>query len=195
MLHPEPLLLLPGLLFGPATLTEVPAANDRYHHRMRRVAGGLLFSGMIVGLLAGCAEGPVPLYVRLAGPAPSIADAPPSRAHLVVFWATWCPPCRTEAPSLRALADAPPRDVVVVVFSHDQTSQDVHRFFGGPPPPSWHLRPDPDTRIATAFGVEALPASILVVDGRLAARFAGARDWNSKEMRRLLARLVAEPAR
>ena len=162
---------------------------------MRRVVGTVVSSGLALLIGAGCTEGPVPQYVRVAGPAPAISEAPPSRAHLVVFWASWCAPCRAEAPSLRALANTPPTDVVVVVFSHDETSEDVRRFFGGAPPASWNLRLDPGTRVAKTFGVEALPASILVVDGQLRARFGGARDWNSKEMRRLLARLVTEQAR
>ena len=149
----------------------------------------------MLAVLTACADGPVPEYVRLAGPAPALASVPPSRAHLVVFWASWCPPCRTEAPSLRALADEPPPDVTVVVFSHDESVDDVYRFFGGAPPPSWHLRMDPDTRTGGAFGVEALPASFLVVNRRLIARFRGARDWDAKPMRRLLTRLVAEQTR
>jgi len=53
-------------------------------------------------------------------------------------------------------------------------------------------RPDREHRAATAFGVDVLPAAFLVADGRLIARFAGARDWSSKEMRRLLVKLASE---
>ncbi|WNZ65624.1 TlpA disulfide reductase family protein [Myxococcus sp. MxC21-1] len=81
-----------------------------------------------------CKSEPPPAYVRLQGTAPTVADVPPSRALLIVFWASWCPPCRQETPQLVALAQAPPEDLQVVVFSHDETPQAVESFFKGPPP-------------------------------------------------------------
>jgi thiol-disulfide isomerase/thioredoxin len=43
-----------------------------------------------------------PAYVRLDAPAPRLENVPATRALLVVFWATWCPPCRDETPQLRS---------------------------------------------------------------------------------------------
>ncbi|NMO14615.1 TlpA family protein disulfide reductase [Pyxidicoccus fallax] len=141
-----------------------------------------------------CRSEPPPSYIRLAGPAPVLADVPGSRALLVVFWASWCPPCVEETPQLRALAESPPEGLQVVVFSHDADARAVESFFKGPPPPDFHLRVDVGKKVARSYGVEQLPTSILVVDGRLVARFPGPRDWDSKAMRRLLERLTREPA-
>ncbi|WP_163782050.1 TlpA family protein disulfide reductase [Myxococcus vastator] len=140
-----------------------------------------------------CKSEPPPAYVRLHGAAPTLADVPPSRAVLVVFWASWCPPCRQETPQLVALAKAPPAGLQVVVFSHDESPQSVASFFEGPPPSPLHLRLDADKQAGGAFGVEQLPVSFLVVDGRQVARFAGPRDWDARAMRRLLERLIREP--
>ncbi|WP_245767686.1 TlpA family protein disulfide reductase [Stigmatella erecta] len=147
-----------------------------------------------MGLLSlpGCQSESLPAYVRLGGQAPALASAPPSRAWLVVFWASWCPPCREETPALVKLAEAPPEGLRVVVFSHDAHLQAVEAFLGGPPAAGLHLRLDEGHAVARAFGVDALPASILVVDGHLTARFSGARDWDSRAMRRLLERLLQE---
>ncbi|NVJ15118.1 TlpA disulfide reductase family protein [Myxococcus sp. AM010] len=139
-----------------------------------------------------CKSEPPPAYVRLHEAAPALADVPPSRAVLVVFWATWCPPCRQETPQLVALAKAPPEDLQVVVFSHDETPQAVESFFEGPPPTTLHLRLDTGKQAGSAFGVEQLPVSVLVVDGGQVARFSGPRDWNARAMRRLLERLIRE---
>jgi thiol-disulfide isomerase/thioredoxin len=147
---------------------------------------------LVAAVLAACADGPVPPYVRLSGMAPPLADLPETRARLVVFWASWCAPCRDETPSLRALAVRAPRDLTVVVFGHDDSDEAVRSFFAGPPPASWHFRLDPGLAVGRAFGVGSLPASVLVVDGQLAARFTGPRDWDAPAMRRLLARLMAE---
>ncbi|QDE83439.1 TlpA family protein disulfide reductase [Myxococcus xanthus] len=140
-----------------------------------------------------CKSEPPPAFVRLQGTAPTVADVPPSRALLIVFWASWCPPCRQETPQLVALAKAPPEDLQVVVFSHDETPQAVESFFKGPPPAPLHLRLDVDKRAGDAFGVNLLPVSVLLVDGRQVARFSGPREWDSSAMRRLLERLIREP--
>jgi thioredoxin-like negative regulator of GroEL len=141
--------------------------------------------------LAGCSGAAPPTYVRLDGVAPRVADAPASKL-LVSFWATWCPPCRKETGELLALANAPPADLRLLVVSQDGDMEAVERFLEGPPDPALHLRLDPGQQLYDAFGVRTLPTSILVVDGRLVARFDGARDWNSVPMRELLGRLIAE---
>ncbi|XXF78541.1 TlpA disulfide reductase family protein [Myxococcaceae bacterium GXIMD 01537] len=140
----------------------------------------------------GCRTESPPSYIRLEGAAPALEDVPTSRALLVVFWATWCPPCREESPGLLKLAEKPPEELRVVVFSHDAHMRAVEDFLGGPPAPGLHLRLDDGHAAARSFGVDSLPTSILVVDGRLVARFSGPRDWNSQAMRRLLEKLSRE---
>lgn len=139
-----------------------------------------------------CREAPQPGYVRLEGTSPPIADAPAARAHLLVFWATWCAPCRKETPQLQALANAPPEGLAVVVFSHDESMKQVSDYFGGEVDPAFNLRIDIGQEVARAFGVEVLPASVLIVEGRLVARFSGIREWDSHPMRKLLAKLMEQ---
>ena len=79
-----------------------------------------------------------------------------------------------------------------VTFGEDEEEAPVREFFGGTPPAELGYRRDVGRRAANAIGVDALPAAFLVVDGRLVARFSGPRDWNSRGMRRLLARLASE---
>ncbi|WP_241757943.1 TlpA family protein disulfide reductase [Myxococcus landrumensis] len=142
--------------------------------------------------LAGCRTESTPSYIRLSGTAPTLKDAPTSRAVLVTFWATWCPPCRKETPSLVELAEKPPEGLSVMVFSHDTDMAAVETFLRGPPVPALHLRLDEDLAASRAFGVETLPTAILVVDGQQVARFSGSKDWSSSSMRRLLEKLSHE---
>lgn len=160
------------------------------------MTGGVLVHWSLVALpllavAPGCRAESPPSYIRLDETAPALQDVPGSRALLVVFWAAWCAPCREETPGLLALAGSPPEGLQVVVFSHDPDLGAVERFLGGPPPPGLHLRLDEDQRTASTFGVNKLPTSLLVVDGRLVARFSGPREWNSRGMRRLLEKLMA----
>ncbi len=145
-------------------------------------------------LAAACREEPPPEHLRLQGPAPEVPDLPKAKAHLLVFWATWCPPCRAETPQVQALAADPPDGVSVVVLSQDEEYADVANFFGGNPEAALHLRIDSGGTVADLFGVETLPTSILIANGRRVARFEGARDWDGRPMRMLLERLAAEPA-
>lgn len=131
-------------------------------------------------------------YIRIVGAAPRLEDAPTARALLVVFWATWCLPCRAETPDLRALAANPPEGLRVVVVSQDTTVAAVESFFNGPPDPGLHLRLDTDQKLFNAFRVDTLPVSFLTVDGQLRARFIGIRHWDGRNMRSLLERLIAE---
>lgn len=138
----------------------------------------------------GCSEPAHPPYTRLAGG--KVPGVDRAGAVLVVFWATWCPPCREELPGLLGLARDPPARLEIVTFGEDQDEAPVRDFFGGPPPRELGYRRDVG-RVAEALGVTELPAAFLVVDGQLVARFAGPRDWGSRGMRRLLVRLASEP--
>lgn len=143
---------------------------------------------------SGCSEPEQPAYTRVRAPAPRL-EGVSGRATLVVFWATWCPPCREELPSLRALARDLPAGVALVTYGEDEDEAPVHELFGGAPPPELGYRRDVERAAANALGVDALPAAFLVVDGRLVARFSGPRDWDSRGMRRLLAKLASEGSR
>ncbi|RKH11608.1 TlpA family protein disulfide reductase [Corallococcus sp. CA047B] len=147
---------------------------------------------MALFLLSACTEAVPPAYVRLSGPAPTLAGVPADGAQLLVFWAAWCPPCRQEAPGLRALARDPPQGLHVVTFGRDASLEEVSRFFDGRVPPELNLRLDEGEAATQALGAETLPTSILVVEGRLVARFTGPRKWDAPEMRRLLERLMKE---
>ncbi len=83
---------------------------------------------------------------------------------LVNFWATWCEPCRMELPELVAL-DARHREkgLVVIGVSVDRTAEakDV-KAFAERRKVSFALWRDPDEKLASAFGVQTLPASFLL---------------------------------
>lgn len=143
---------------------------------------------LLAAVATGCRrEAPSEPFIRLSGPAPSIAPGARQGAVLYAFWASWCAPCVEEAPTLRALAEDPPSGLTVVIISMDDTLAQAERTFGG-----GTARLVLGTReLASAFRVSALPTSVLASNGRLVARFEGARDWNASATRRTLERLVA----
>ncbi|MES1242431.1 MAG: TlpA disulfide reductase family protein [Acidobacteriota bacterium] len=105
---------------------------------------------------------------------------------LVHFWATWCPPCREEIPSLQRLG----RDFskyddfgIVMVAVADET--DKARIFLG----NWGSMVlfDPNWDVAKRYGTDKLPETYLVVGGEVVRKFVGQTDWDNPELRALIA--------
>ena len=120
------------------------------------------------------------------------------------FWATWCPPCRDELPSMISLgqelsARFPGRFKMVAV-SVDEDWETVVNFFRGPPPPWLTVARDASQDVTRAYYCAArgrCPDSFkfpetYIVDGkgRLVAYVVGPRDWSEPSIRRYLERLL-----
>ena len=127
------------------------------------------------------------------------------RVRLIDFWATWCPPCRAEMPSMLQLAQEMsqrhPGKFRMVAVSVDDGWPEVQRFFGGRLPGGLLVVRDPDQSATRAYYCTARGAcpeegfkfpESYVVDGkgRIAALFVGDRDWNAPAARRILEALL-----
>ena len=121
------------------------------------------------------------------------------RVLFVNFWATWCPPCRDEAPSLERLYQrlrGEGFEVLAISVDAPGMSEQIGAFraeLGL----SFPILLDPGKRTHDAFGVTGVPETYLIDhEGRLAERFIGPRDWDdpryARTVRRLLARGRAE---
>jgi thiol-disulfide isomerase/thioredoxin len=122
----------------------------------------------------------------------------------VNFWATWCPPCVEEMPSMlrlgQDLARAHPGRFRMVAVSVDEGWADVWKFFDGKLPPAATVALDPDMVATRAYYCAArggcpesfkFPETYLVgPDGRLVAYIVGPRDWADPAARRVLERLI-----
>jgi|SRR5579859_2994394 len=115
------------------------------------------------------------------------------RVVIVNMWATWCPPCRAEMPSLERLAARYPKDLTVLAVSNDSDGWPaVDRFWGKR---FGHLRvalaPGPD--LAHGLGALGLPYSLIVDrDGREIARLPFGAEWDKGEIAALIGRSIAQ---
>ncbi|HRC84288.1 MAG TPA: TlpA disulfide reductase family protein [Thermoanaerobaculia bacterium] len=109
---------------------------------------------------------------------------------LVHFWATWCPPCLTEIPSLSRLGKDVQTDGFAILFVavDDQVGR-VQEFLGSS---DEGVLFDPDWQVAHRYDVFKLPETVLLVGNRFVDKFVGAQDWDSPDVRRRLADKVAE---
>ncbi len=96
------------------------------------------------------------------------------KAVVVVFWATWCPPCRHEIPALKDFYQSyTPKGVQVVTVTLDyrQTREDVVQFqqkYELPYTVLW----DSGNKVSDAWGVEGIPTN-LVLDAEGVVRYRG----------------------
>jgi thiol-disulfide isomerase/thioredoxin len=95
----------------------------------------------------------------------------------VNFWATWCPPCRDEMPSMEMLNRRFKDRMTMVAISVDEDWGEVQRFFGGTNP-TFKVAWDRSKSTAFRYGTRKFPETFLIApDGTVAAKFVGPRDW------------------
>jgi thiol-disulfide isomerase/thioredoxin len=112
---------------------------------------------------------------------------------LVNFWATWCPPCRAEMPSIERLyASMKGKPFVVLALDQGESVDSVFAFMGQlSPSPTFPVLLDSKSHAAHAFGVMGIPSTYLIdQQGRIVAQAIGGRDYDSATMRTLLDRLM-----
>ncbi len=118
------------------------------------------------------------------------------RVVLVNLWAMWCAPCRTEMPTIAALASAYANDDLVVLPINVDTGEDpvaeAKSFIDVHDPLPFYG--DPKFQLPFEFpGKGRMPQTILLDrEGRIRAAFAGEADWNSPEARALIDAVLAE---
>ncbi len=94
---------------------------------------------------------------------------------VVNFWASWCLPCRDEAPLLEAAWVAYRERGVVVVGVNFQDAEPAARAFLGEFGLTYPNGPDAGGRIAIGYGVYGIPELFVIGrDGRIAYKHIGA---------------------
>jgi peroxiredoxin len=151
------------------------------------LAGGSLYMGF-----AGSSR---PSYepvkaVQLGDPAPdfqledtkgnkiSLSDLR-GKVVLVNFWATWCPPCRAEMPSMEALNKAMAgEEFVMLAINVEQNGRSIVPAFLDKSPHSFTVLYDDQGVVQKLFGVYKFPESVVIrKDGTIDDRVIGAIDW------------------
>ena len=103
------------------------------------------------------------------------------------FWATWCPPCVEEVPSLNLLQGRlQGTPVSLLAISVDVDADAYQRFLQ-----AYGIRfptaRDGAATIAKRYGTVRYPETYIVApDGRVARKIVGPTDWNNPEMVRYL---------
>jgi len=120
------------------------------------------------------------------------------RGKIVVlnFWATWCPPCRDELPSLNRLeAKLAPAGGTVLGISADVDEATYTKFLEQHHVSFPNYR-DPSKRIAESYGTYGYPETYIIDrQGRIARKIIGPQDWSSPDIVNYLENLAGANAR
>ncbi len=114
---------------------------------------------------------------------------------LVNFWATWCPPCRAEMPSLdRLQADlGTDRFTIVTIATGRNSLAGIHKFFEDAKVTNMPVLLDPKQKLARQMGVLGLPISVLLnPEGQEIARLRGDAKWDSPSAKAIFTALLAQ---
>ena len=113
---------------------------------------------------------------------------------LLNFWATWCPPCRAEMPSMETLYQTyRDRGLVILAVSGDRAGRSVVESFVQDRGVTFPILMDPNGEVIAQYGVRGLPTSYLLDRrGRGFSADIGARDWSGKVARQVVERLLEE---
>jgi len=174
---------------------------------MALVAGAALFQ--YVGRGAG-SEGPLRFVVQ-AEPRPlpplgfqdgdgNATDLAQLRGNVVLLnvWATWCPPCRKEMPSLdRLQGQLAGEGLRVVALSIDKGAAGlpaVKAFYASLGIRNLRVYNDPEGNAGFELGAPGVPVTFLIDrEGREIGRLTGPAEWDGPEATALIRRHLAAP--
>ena len=116
---------------------------------------------------------------------------------LMNVWATWCPPCVVEMPSIQKLHESySTRGLKVIGVSIDDpgTTQAI-RDFTRKHALDFEILHDPAGTIQKSYQAPGVPETFIIgKDGVIRKKVIGPADWNSEANRALIERLLAEQA-
>ena len=114
---------------------------------------------------------------------------------LINFWATWCPPCRREMPSMERLSQALKGEAFVVLAVDVGEDADTIHAFTSQLDTTLHfpILLDSTSRTMQAWKVAGLPTTFLVdKQGRIAASAIGGREFDHPEIIQAIRELLGK---
>jgi cytochrome c biogenesis protein CcmG, thiol:disulfide interchange protein DsbE len=153
---------------------------------------------VLIVLLAGCYSGSRPRHIGQPAADFTVQDSDRTvglnqfRGQVVVlnFWATWCPPCVEELPSLMNMQSRMKGSgVVVLAISVDVDGNAYHRFLKEHDVSLLTVR-DPDEKVSRIYGTSGWPETFIIDrQGIVRRKFVGPVDWTSPEVMQFLSKL------
>ncbi len=105
------------------------------------------------------------------------------RPVIVNFWATWCPSCRKEMPSMnRGWEKIRDEGIAMIAINVAEDRESIESFIQAVPV-DFPVLLDTDSKTAEAWPVRGLPMTfVLDPQGKLVFRAIGSREWDDDKL-------------
>lgn len=117
------------------------------------------------------------------------------RGKLVIinFWATWCPPCREEMPSMeRAWQKLKNHNIMFLAVNVGETEEEIFSFTATYPV-SFPLLMDRNGSLAKQYPMVGLPTTYIVSpDGKVTHKAVGTREWDHPAVMKQLKQMAVK---
>ena len=153
----------------------------------------MLFLSLFIG---GCYEAPKVAAVGLMAPDFTLADRTGGTQTLselrgkvvfVNFWATWCPPCREEMPSMQRLYSKMPKDKFEMLAILENDKPERANAFASELGITLPILYDEDKKAWPKYGLTGLPETFIVdKQGVIREKFIGPAQWDSPQVVQML---------
>jgi cytochrome c biogenesis protein CcmG/thiol:disulfide interchange protein DsbE len=157
-----------------------------------------VFVALVLLCLNGCYSGSRPPRIGTAAPDFSVRDSDRTitlsqfKGQIVVlnFWATWCPPCIEEMPSLVEMQQRmKSKGVTVIAVSLDVDESNYHRFLRDHGVNLLAVR-DGDGKSNALYGTFKFPETYVIDrNGIMRRKFIGPVDWTMPDVIEYLGKL------
>jgi len=148
--------------------------------------------------LSGCYSGTRPPRIGASAPDFTLTDSDRTvqlsqlkgQVVLLNFWATWCPPCVEEMPSLVQMQNRMKgKGITVVAVSIDVDEKAYHQFVKEHGVNLLTVR-DPDQKTPNLYGTHGWPETYVIDrNGVIRRKFIGAVDWTAPDITDFLSKL------
>jgi peroxiredoxin len=109
----------------------------------------------------------------------------------VNFWATWCPPCREEMPSMQRLYTMLPKDKFKMLAILNSDDPQMADFFTKKLNITMPVLDDQKNNIGPKYGLTGLPETFIIdKEGVLREKFIGPARWDSPKIVQMLMKYI-----
>ncbi len=114
------------------------------------------------------------------------------RVVMINFWATWCPPCRQEMPSMEELfKEYNKKGFEILAISSDSQGEKIVKPFMEFYELNFRALMDPEGNVHSIYGVTAIPTTYIVdKQGNVTHKIMGPMDWKDKKSKEMIERLL-----
>lgn len=112
---------------------------------------------------------------------------------IVNFWATWCPPCRREMPSMERAWEQVRDEGIMMLAVNVGEDPDTVFTFTADYPVSFPLLLDQDATVTESWPLRGLPTTYVIDPrGRVVYRAIGGREWDDPALLERIRALASE---